>query len=179
EHLLETRPGIAGMAGRHVVLGIRPEAIEDSAVAGRASEGHTLRGTTELREALGSEIMAHVRVPGAVAASTEEVAELREDKGVDHTLPSETPGAMVVGRLSPRSAVEEGEGVDLVVDTDLLHVFDPVTGLAVYDSTPTTTEEVRDEGGDEALEPQPAVAAGVAGAGDGDGAGRRRLWRRR
>jgi hypothetical protein len=123
--------------------------------------------------------MAHVRVPGAVAASTEEVAELREDKGVDHTLPSETPGAMVVGRLSPRSAVEEGEGVDLVVDTDLLHVFDPVTGLAVYDSTPTTTEEVRDEGGDEALEPQPAVAAGVAGAGDGDGAGRRRLWRRR
>jgi multiple sugar transport system ATP-binding protein len=179
ERLLAARPGIVGMAGRHVVLGIRPEAVEDAAVAGPAPGGRALRGTTELREALGSEIMAHVRVPGAVAASTEEVAELREDKGGDHGLRSEAPGAMVVGRLSPRSAVGEGEAVDLVVDTDLLHVFDPVTGLAVYDSTPTTTEEVRDEGGEQALEPQPAVAAGVAGAGDGDGAGRRRLWRRR
>jgi multiple sugar transport system ATP-binding protein len=180
--LLRARPALGRMEGRSVVLGIRPESIEDAAVAGGAVDGRTLRGTTELREALGSEVMAHVRVPGATAARTEDVAELAADKGgaADALEPArERGGTVVVGRLSPRSPTAEGEPVELVVDTDLLHIFDPATGLAIYDTTPTKTMEVRDDGGDDAVAPRPAVAAGAAGPGDGDGAGRRRLWRRR
>jgi len=178
--LLEARPGIREYVGDTVVLGIRPEVLEDAAVAGDAPEGRRLRGTVELREALGSEIVAHVRVAGAVPAETEDVAELAEELGAGDVaveVGTATEGAMLVGRLSARSGAEEGSPIDLVVDTDALHFFDEGSGLAIYRERPTSGE-VEDEGETSAQEP--AVAAGAAGGGGGDGAGGRRLrWRRR
>jgi multiple sugar transport system ATP-binding protein len=40
----------------------------------------------------------------------------------------------MVGRFSPRSQVNEGDTVEVVVDTSSLHFFDPDTGLGIYDS---------------------------------------------
>src|SRR5215216_2416047 len=74
------RPGLRAFAGRDVVLGIRPENLEDAAVAGETSGGDRLRGEVVLREALGSEIMAHVAVE-AEAAETDETRELARDSG--------------------------------------------------------------------------------------------------
>jgi multiple sugar transport system ATP-binding protein len=180
--LLQRRPAVGELLGRRVVLGIRPESIEDAALEPDAPGDRRLTGTTTLREALGSEIMAHVRVPGASAASTRDVEELARDMGGD-TAPvgagADEQGAVVVGRLSPRSGVSEGGSIELVVDTDLLHVFDPASGLAIYDRIPDS-EEVQDDGGEPEGAPRPMVAAGDPPAGDGDGAGGRRLrWRRR
>jgi multiple sugar transport system ATP-binding protein len=179
--LVAARPALRGMAGRRVVLGIRPEAVEDAALA-PGGEGAVLRGVTELREALGSEIVAHVRVAGASAAATEDVAELAADIGHDggaRVGAGAGPGALVVGRLSPRSAAAEEREIELSVDVDALHVFDPATGLAVYDEVPTASEEVRDGEGDPEDEEGIAVAAGAAAGGGGDGHGGRRLWRRK
>jgi multiple sugar transport system ATP-binding protein len=44
--------------------------------------------------------------------------------------------ATIVGRLSARSAIGEGDVAELVVDTRSLHFFDPETGLGIYDDTP-------------------------------------------
>src|SRR6476469_5462895 len=63
--LLKARPGLAAYDGRHVVLGIRPENLEDAAIAGGASEGRRLKGEAQLREALGSELIVHFTVPAA------------------------------------------------------------------------------------------------------------------
>jgi multiple sugar transport system ATP-binding protein len=178
--LLEARPGIRAYAGEKVVLGIRPEGLEDAALVPESPAGRRLSGTVELREALGSEIVAHVRVPDAAPAYTEDVVELAEDVGAGEPPVEVGPaaeGASVVGRLSARSGAEEGAPIDLVVDTDALHVFDEASGLAIYRERPTSGE-VRDEGG-ETSAPEPAVAAGAAAGGGGDGAGGRRLWRRR
>jgi multiple sugar transport system ATP-binding protein len=164
--------------GREVVLGIRPEGLADAALVTDAPAGRRLRGTVTLREALGSEIVAHIEVPGARPAETEDVRELARDQGAPEGGVRERAsesGALIVGRLAPRATVAEGEPVELVVDTDALHFFDPGSGLAIYDDVPTSQEV---GGGDE----RETALAGVAGAAGGDGGGadgRRRLrWRR-
>ncbi len=179
-HLVEARPGIREYLGEEIVLGIRPEGLEDAAQAPEAGEGRRLQGTVELREALGSEIVAHIRVPEAVTAITEHVIELAEDVGADDVaLGASADSAVVIGRLSPRSQTSEGEAIELVVDSESLHFFDPESGLAIYDERPRT-REVEDEGGETTEAPEPVVAAGADPGGGADGPGGRRLrWRRR
>jgi multiple sugar transport system ATP-binding protein len=129
--LVKSRPGVTGYVGRPVVVGIRPEDLEDAAVAGEAPPERTLRGTVELREALGSEIMVHLAVD-APPAVTDEVRELAADAGAQ--APAGEPGrtATMVGRFSARSRVKPGDAVEAVVDTRFLHFFDPETGLGIY-----------------------------------------------
>jgi multiple sugar transport system ATP-binding protein len=131
--LLSARPGVAGYVGKPVVVGIRPEDLEDAALAGDVPAGRTLNGTVELQEALGSEIMVHigVDVPQAV---TDEVRELAADVGMGAPSAGESRHSTIVGRFSPRSRVRPGDAVETVVDTRFLHFFDPETGLGIYGS---------------------------------------------
>jgi multiple sugar transport system ATP-binding protein len=130
---LEGHPRLRAYEGKTVVLGIRPEDLEDVALAGDAPQGHRLKGTVELTEALGSEIMVHFSVD-ARHAVTDEVRELAEDVGDDrvHQDPS-GERATLVGRFGARSRVRTGNEVEAAVDTRALHFFDPDTGLGIYD----------------------------------------------
>jgi len=132
---IKARPGLAAYDGRQVVLGIRPEDLEDAALA-PGTETQRLRGTTHLTEALGSEIMVHFNVK-ARNAMTEEVRELAEDVGDDRALEQDDDEAMLVGRFGARSRVRPGESIEVAVDTRSLHFFDPQTGLGIYDGTGT------------------------------------------
>jgi multiple sugar transport system ATP-binding protein len=132
-HTLEARPGLAGYEGREVVLGIRPEALEDAALSDGVPPGHRLHGTVELREGLGSEIVVHLAVR-ARPAITEDVRELAEDIGDERAVEvGEDEETTIVGRFDSRSRVKEGETVEVAVDTHALHFFDPETGLGIYD----------------------------------------------
>ena len=130
---LDDPPGLAGYEGREVIVGIRPEDLEDADQARDGGSDRRLRGKVSLREALGSEIMVHVSVD-ARPAQTDDVRELAEDVGV----PSSGNGdgadrmATIVGRFTPRSRVTVGEDAEVVVDTRNLHFFDPETGLGIY-----------------------------------------------
>jgi multiple sugar transport system ATP-binding protein len=128
--LVARRPALAAYDGREVILGIRPEDLEDVEHATHALDGRRVRGRVVLREALGSELMIHldVEVPPAV---TDEVRELAEDSGGE--APSEDrPHATVIGRFSARSQVPQGANAEVAVDTANLHFFDPGTGLGIY-----------------------------------------------
>jgi multiple sugar transport system ATP-binding protein len=59
---LENRPGLRAYDGKRVILGIRPEDLEDAALESDAPTESRLNGRLELREALGSEIMAHFAI---------------------------------------------------------------------------------------------------------------------
>jgi multiple sugar transport system ATP-binding protein len=125
------RPGLKEYDGRQVVLGIRPEDLEDAVLAPDRSQ--RLRGTTQLTEALGSEIMVHFGIAGKPAA-TDDVRELKEDLGEDRLDPLADEGtATLVGRFGARSRVRPDEPVEVAVDTRSLHFFDPETGLGIYD----------------------------------------------
>jgi len=54
---------LAGYAGKRVILGIRPEDLEDAAFAGRT--GATISAMVDIRENLGSEVFIHFSVGGA------------------------------------------------------------------------------------------------------------------
>jgi multiple sugar transport system ATP-binding protein len=138
EELLSARPALRSFEGREVILGIRPESLEDAEIAGDAPADRRLKGRLELREALGSEIVAHVGVD-ARQAVTDDVRELAGDIGAEPTgggarLATEGVEAVVVARFDPRSRAQEGSAVEMVVDTTGLHFFDPETSLGIYDS---------------------------------------------
>jgi multiple sugar transport system ATP-binding protein len=135
---LGARPGLKDYEGRAVVVGVRPEQLEDAAIARDIPADRRLHGEVELREALGAELMVHFRLD-ARPALTEEVKELAEDAG---TTAEELAGgderhSVVVGRFSPDSKVREGEAAEVAVDTRALHFFDTETGTAIYDSQGT------------------------------------------
>jgi multiple sugar transport system ATP-binding protein len=129
------RSGLAAYENRPIVLGIRPEGLEDGVLVD--GERPRLRGRAELREALGSEMLVHFTV-AARQAVTEDVRQLAEDVGDDRTLdhlagggiPAETT---LVGRFSPDTRIRESDAIEVAVDTRSLHFFDPETGAAIYD----------------------------------------------
>jgi multiple sugar transport system ATP-binding protein len=131
------RPGLKAYGGKQVIIGIRPEDLEDAALETGVPPDRLLRGRLELREALGSEIMAHFAIKAAHAES-DEMRELAEDAGAPEgpQIGVEENEAVIVGRFSPRSRVQPGEEIAAVVDTRALHFFDPSTGDGIYDETP-------------------------------------------
>ena len=133
--ILSRRPALRAYEGRPVILGIRPEDLEDSALEPNAPADRRLRGTVVLREALGSELMVHFTVDGAKSALTDDIKELAQDVGENAESGIQTPHALLVGRFEPRARVREGEPVEAVVDTTTLHFFDPDTSLGIYDQS--------------------------------------------
>jgi multiple sugar transport system ATP-binding protein len=136
QQISSTRPALKDYEGRKVVLGIRPEDLEDSSLASDVPADRRVRGRVELREALGSEIMVHFTID-APPAITEDVRELAQDIGDERAVQeaSEAPGqTTMVGRFGARSKVRVGETAEVCVDTRSLHFFDPETGLGIYDT---------------------------------------------
>jgi multiple sugar transport system ATP-binding protein len=136
EETVAKRPALRGYEGRTVILGIRPEDVEDVSLEPDTPPDRRLRGVAELREALGSELMVHFTVEGTQEALTEDVKELALDAGAPGegpALESRGSGALLVGRFGARASVEEGKPVEVAVDTRSLHFFDAETSEGIYD----------------------------------------------
>jgi multiple sugar transport system ATP-binding protein len=132
---LDQRPGLRAYEGKPVILGLRPEHVEDAALVSDAPADRRLQGTVELTEALGAEIVLHISID-AKQALTEDVRELAEDIGEE--IEDEAEGkTMLVGRIGALSNLRIGETAELVVDTGALHFFDPATGAGIYNDETT------------------------------------------
>jgi multiple sugar transport system ATP-binding protein len=136
---LAARPALRDFAGKSVVVGIRPEHLEDAEIARDSAPDRRLKGDVELREALGAELMVHFAID-APPAMTEEVQELAEDAGTaaEDLQGGDKHRAVLVGRFSADSKVRESQPAEVAVDTRSLHFFDPETGLAIYDDSNRT-----------------------------------------
>jgi multiple sugar transport system ATP-binding protein len=130
---LGARPALKAYDGRQVVLGIRPEDLEDAALEQVGPNDQRMRARVELREALGAEILVHFTVE-ARPALTEDVRELARDVGDESTVEAraQETHTTLVGRFNPRSQVRLGDVMEVAVDTRSLHFFDPETGIAIY-----------------------------------------------
>jgi multiple sugar transport system ATP-binding protein len=139
EETLAAHPSLASYEGRELILGVRPEHLEDAALASETPPDRRLRGTVSLKEALGSEVMVHF-VIDASPAMTEDVRELAQDTDAIavRQLSEERAQTTMVGRFGARSRVREGEEAEVAVDTRSLHFFEPETGLGIYDQGTTT-----------------------------------------
>ena len=135
EEVVKARPRIEKYAGRKVVLGIRPESLEDASLAPEIPEDQHIKGVVVLREPLGSEIVAHFEVD-APPALTEDVRELARDVGHEGTVQAPAEGdtkTTMVGRFGPRSRVRSGDVIDVAVDTSAVHLFDLDTSEGIYE----------------------------------------------
>src|SRR5918994_5313190 len=112
DEALSVHPRLKDYAGKKVVLGIRPEGLEDAAQAADAPADRRLKGKVVLREALGSDLMVHF-VVDAKPALTEDARELAQDVGDERAVQEVETGEVaettVVGRFDARSKVKEDE----------------------------------------------------------------------
>ncbi len=130
DELLRERPALDQYVDRTVVLGIRPEDMEDASLVSDAPAERRIAATIDLREALGSDVVVHFAVD-ARPALTEDVKELAADREALNRIES-SERTNVVARLNPRTHARKGDPLDLVVDTTRLHFFDPETGFGIY-----------------------------------------------
>jgi multiple sugar transport system ATP-binding protein len=130
------RPALRGFEGGRVILGVRPEDMEDAELVSDAPAERRIRSEVVLREALGADVLAHIRV-AAPAVMTEDVKELAHDVGAEAVEAVEHRAAAgestFIARLNPRTTARKGRPIELVVDVNRLHFFDPTTGGAIYD----------------------------------------------
>jgi multiple sugar transport system ATP-binding protein len=133
DEALRRRPALKEFEGRKVIVGIRPEHLEDAALATDVPAGRRLKGEVTLTEALGAEIVVHIETD-AKPAFTEDVKELARDAGTPDPDAAATSdgGAVLLGRFGARSRLRPGERAEIAVDTTGLHFFDPDSGLGIY-----------------------------------------------
>jgi multiple sugar transport system ATP-binding protein len=128
----DARPGLAAYEGRQVVLGIRPEDLDDASLARFGTRG-VIGITVDIREDMGAEVFAHFRVD-AEPVATEEVLEAMEEEDVPGAVRERMRGGVpFIARLERGTRAREGDRLDVAVDTQRLHFFDPETGTGIYD----------------------------------------------
>jgi multiple sugar transport system ATP-binding protein len=133
DSVLDERPALRGRDGQDVVVGIRPEALSDPALD-RGSRRPRIRAEVELRESLGAELLVHLCVEARVAVTDESrsLAALVDDTAIERLeRQAEEDRGAIVARFSPGSQVRVGDAIEVAVDTERIHLFDPDSGLAI------------------------------------------------
>jgi multiple sugar transport system ATP-binding protein len=128
DRVLAARPALLRFEGRRLILGIRPEDLEDAALAGGADDGRRLSAVVDIREDMGSEVFAHFEISGRAVRGEDVKAAVGEDAAEV----ADVLGNVWIARLDRDTKAREQEKVDLLVDTGRLHFFDPETGEAIY-----------------------------------------------
>jgi len=94
-----------GYIGKEILMGIRPEDLYDIAERPNADPGTVIHAPIHLYELLGSEVYLYFNL---------------ED-------------STMIARVSPATSARTGDRVDLVLDTDKIHLIDPDSELVICD----------------------------------------------
>ena len=114
--------------GKEIILGIRPEAFEDSEYANKKEFSEHVSIEVSLLEQLGSDTYVHF-YKDIKPVQTEAIEEILADEGEDITVLGNN--TKFIARINPNSTVKEGQKINLALDPTKLHYFDPDTGLAI------------------------------------------------
>ena len=114
--------------GQEIVIGIRPEAFEDSVYANEKEYTGKINIDVSLLEQLGSDTYIHF-YKDIPPVQTKAIEEILADEGEDiSALGTETK---FIARINPNATIAEGQNINLAIDPSKLHYFDPETGLAI------------------------------------------------
>jgi multiple sugar transport system ATP-binding protein len=137
DSLVARRPQLRGRFGDDLIVGIRPEDIEDAAFVPSVN-GSAFDVRVSLAEPMGSEVVAHFPLAAASLADSETVvaarsAEAEEDAARLLQLASgrDTEEVVLTARLNTRTRAQSGEPLRVAVDVERLHFFDPETEEAI------------------------------------------------
>ncbi|MYE66064.1 MAG: sn-glycerol-3-phosphate ABC transporter ATP-binding protein UgpC [Acidimicrobiaceae bacterium] len=114
------RPSLASYEGRPVVVGIRPEHLEDASVAPDHPDDQRLDATVDVREALGAETLVHFNLNAQSV-----------DSGDPDALDDLRDTGRCTARFSASSQARVSDQIRVNVDGRKLHFFDRQTHLAI------------------------------------------------
>jgi multiple sugar transport system ATP-binding protein len=113
-----------------VIVGLRPENLEDVEVIGDLKEerGIVFEAEIDLVESLGSDLFAHFHIESE-GVQSDQLADIVEES-LEETGAGEIREGheQIVARLDPTSKVKRRETAQLWADTSKLHLFDPESG---------------------------------------------------
>jgi multiple sugar transport system ATP-binding protein len=128
--------GLDGWAGKPVIVGVRPEDIYDA--SGNGGQPGTIRASVERVEALGASLLAYFRVD-AKAPDSEGVVAAASGESLEEA-PLIGGGVLFCASFEPRAALRPGDVIDVAVNVEHLHLFDPETEMSLTDG-PREVEE--------------------------------------
>jgi multiple sugar transport system ATP-binding protein len=130
DKIARNRSSLGDYVGKKIILGIRPEDFEDTAIEPDAPADRRIKVTAELTEPLGSEVLVHFGTEATAVVSSAAAADAGEDADIRLGEEDEVT-TRLIARVSPKSHVALGQEVELAVDTTRLYFFDPETRAAV------------------------------------------------
>jgi multiple sugar transport system ATP-binding protein len=126
------QPALAPFEGKRVILGVRPEDIEDAALEGSAPDDRRLSAVVDIREDMGSEVYIHFGVGGPPVRGEDIKAAVGAEAIEATAEQAKKKGSLFVARLGRGTRAREGEQIELVVNTEQLRFFDTETGRGIY-----------------------------------------------
>ena len=120
EAVFASRPGLRTYSGRKLVVGIRPEDIDDATVTDKRGFAEITAPVT-LVEALGAETMAHLQFDAPWV-----------DAGDPDAVAGEGGEKSAVARFSPRTQVRAGDRARLALSAENFHFFDFETRTSIW-----------------------------------------------
>jgi multiple sugar transport system ATP-binding protein len=123
--VVAARPQLERFVGRRIVLGIRPESVEDG------GEGASIRGRVLLVEALGAEQLVHLDIPAVPLGRPELVDAAAQPPGPSLVTDDDGRSTTILGRFDRSTLLRPGEAAEVTVDPRQLHFFDLETGAAL------------------------------------------------
>ena len=138
DRLVGQRPTLGDYVDRELIVGIRPEDIEDAAFAPSAN-GSAFDVKVSLAEPMGSEVIAHFPIAADPILASETMVAARggeESEDAGHLLQlaagRESGQVVLTARLNTRTRAQTGEPLRVAVDVERLHFFDPATEEAIW-----------------------------------------------
>ena len=128
ERTFDDNPRLAQYLRRKVVLGVRPEDLEDASLVATPDPQAIIELTVDLLEDLGSEVDVHCS--GDLLQDTSDVVGEAADGGADELAQRGRAGT-VVARMNRHTKLGVGDTARIHVDVSELHFFDDDTGSAI------------------------------------------------
>ena len=111
-----------------VVLGIRPEHIEDAEVAESTDGTTAIEVEPQVIESMGNEKYIYFDLPkGGEMAHSLSTSDMEEEVGAD-----DDSGELLVARVSPETGARQGKQVKLLIDSSKIQLFDGESEEAIF-----------------------------------------------
>jgi multiple sugar transport system ATP-binding protein len=130
------------LVDKEVVLGIRPEHMEDAqteeaATLGGSEDASSIEIEAQVIESMGSEKYVYFDVGGEHRVTVASLAEMTDDTGggeeedTGGESAEDVSGDLMVARISAESTAKEGTEIRLVIDSTKIRLFDPESEEAI------------------------------------------------
>jgi multiple sugar transport system ATP-binding protein len=128
------RPGLAAFRDRTVILGMRPEGMEDAELAPSSDPQSRFAVEVSLREGMGSDVYLHfvLDAPPVFTDDTKELASDIDEKALEDLKAQASENRVIfIARAGPETTAQAGQRREIFVDTHKLYFFDPATGGSI------------------------------------------------